>query len=87
MPEADATGIVRQILAAFAARGHLDYGEHIDMQEHMLQAAWLAEQQGEDDAVVVAALLHDYGHLVCDLPNDTFEEGVDNRHSRSRVAR
>ena len=80
MPETNAEEIVEEILAAFAASGHLDYGEHINMQEHMLQAAFLAESKGEDDAVVVATLLHDFGHLVCNMPNNTFEDGIDNYH-------
>ena len=80
MPETSTTEIVEEILAAFAASGHLDYGEHISMQEHMLQAAFLAESKDEDDAVVVATLLHDYGHLVCNMPNNTFEDGIDNYH-------
>ena len=80
MPETTAEEIVEEILAAFAACGHLDYGEHISMQEHMLQAACIAEQKGEDDAVIVATLLHDYGHLVCNMPNNTFLDGIDNYH-------
>ena len=83
MPETSAEEVVEEILAAFAASGHLDYGEHISMQEHMLQAAFLAESQGERDAVVVATLLHDYGHLVCNMPNNTFEEGIDNFHEEA----
>jgi phosphonate degradation associated HDIG domain protein len=80
MTETNADAIIDEILAAFAASGHLDYGEHISMQEHMLQAACLADRKGEDDAVVVATLLHDYGHLVCNMPNNTFEAGIDNYH-------
>ncbi|MFP3534054.1 HD domain-containing protein, partial [Burkholderia sp. SIMBA_042] len=32
--------------------------------EHALQCAQLAEQAGEPEAVIVAALLHDIGHLM-----------------------
>jgi predicted HD phosphohydrolase len=80
MPDASTDTVIEEILAAFAACGHLDYGEHISMQEHMLQAACFAEHNGEDDAVIVATLLHDYGHLVCNMPNNTFDEGIDNYH-------
>lgn len=76
--EADA--IVDEILAAFAANGHLDYGENMTMQEHMLQTAHIAAQNGGDERLVVAALLHDYGHLVCNMPNDIFLDGHDNHH-------
>ena len=72
--------IVEQILDAFATCGHLDYGENISMKEHMLQTAFLADENDEENNVVVAALLHDFGHLVCNMPNNTFEEGSDNYH-------
>ena len=68
MPEITTDQIIQEILGAFAACGHMDYGENISMQEHMLQAAGIAEKKGEDDAIVVATLLHDYGHLVCNMP-------------------
>lgn len=80
MTDITADEIVEEILAAFAACGHMDYGENISMQEHMLQAACIAEQKGEDVAVIVATLLHDYGHLVCNMPNNTFLDGVNNYH-------
>lgn len=71
---------IEEILDAFAACGDLDYGENISMREHMLQTAYLAESSGGSDDLIVAALLHDYGHLVCNLPNNTFSEGKDNFH-------
>lgn len=80
MTDTPADEMIEEILAAFAACGHMDYGESISMQEHMIQAACIAERNGEDDAVIVATLLHDYGHLVCNMPNNTFLDGVDNYH-------
>ena len=82
----DAGAVIRDIAQAFGTCGHLDYGEHISMQEHMLQCAWLAEQDGADDRLIVAALLHDYGHLVCKLPNDIFHAGEDNCHEEVGAA-
>jgi predicted HD phosphohydrolase len=78
----NADQVIEEILNAYATCGHLDYGEHISMQEHMLQAAHLAERNGESDTVVVATLLHDYGHLICNMPNNTFEDGMDNFHEQ-----
>jgi predicted HD phosphohydrolase len=72
--------IIEEILGAFEAGGDLDYGENISMREHMLQTACLAETDGHDERSIVAALLHDYGHLVCNQPNDIFFEGSDNFH-------
>ena len=39
-------------------------GESITQTEHALQCAMLAEEAGEADEIVVAALLHDIGHLL-----------------------
>ena len=58
---------VDRIIAVFEERGGEAYlGEHVSMSEHMLQAAATAQQWGAPDTVVVAALLHDIGHLVND---------------------
>lgn len=40
------------------------YDEAVTEREHALQSAALATAAGEDDAMVVAALLHDIGHLI-----------------------
>lgn len=39
-------------------------GEAISQTEHALQCAQLAEQAGEPEPIIVAALLHDIGHLM-----------------------
>ncbi len=45
--------------------GHRQYGrEAVSQLDHALQCAHLAEQAGETPATVVAALLHDLGHLL-----------------------
>ena len=76
-----ANRVISEILGAFETCGDLDYGENISMREHMLQTACLAERDGRDERVIVAALLHDYGHLVCNQPNNIFSEGRDNFHA------
>lgn len=78
--------IIAKITEAYETCGHLDYGEDISMAEHMLQAAHLAAKDGCSNEIVVAALLHDYGHLVCNLPNDTFYKGKDNYHEDAGAA-
>ena len=72
--------IIKAILKAYDTCGELDYGENISMKEHMLQSACLAEKNGCSDQVIVASLLHDFGHLVSNMPNDIFERGEDNYH-------
>jgi gamma-butyrobetaine dioxygenase len=53
-----------EIRELFERHGHESYGEGVTAAEHMLQAAALAEVEGADDALVVAALLHDVGHFL-----------------------
>lgn len=55
---------VRNLFALYEAHGDDDYlGESVSQLEHMWQAAALAEAEGHDDEVVLAAFFHDLGHL------------------------
>jgi [1-hydroxy-2-(trimethylamino)ethyl]phosphonate dioxygenase len=73
--------VVDVILDRFAAYGGETYlGEPVTLSEHMLQTAQTAEREGAPPALVAAAFLHDYGHLIHDLPADSAEHGVDTRH-------
>lgn len=60
--------------------GHLSYGEAINQLDHVLQCGQLAIEAGEDDALVVAALLHDVGQFIDDAGNAAETIGVDARH-------
>lgn len=76
-----ATDIAAEICQLFEKRGDSLYGgEGVTQLEHGLQAALLAEQDGADAALIVAALLHDIGHLLHDLPDDAPDNGVDDVH-------
>lgn len=46
-------------------QGQQQYGEGVTQLAHALQCAYFATQAGADEETVVAALLHDIGHL-CD---------------------
>jgi phosphonate degradation associated HDIG domain protein len=75
---------IEEILWLFQERGRDAYlGEAVSQAEHALQAAHLAEVAGAADPLVVAALLHDVGHLLHDLGDDAAERGIDDRHERS----
>jgi gamma-butyrobetaine dioxygenase len=50
--------------AFHSAEGMAYLGEEVTMVQHQLQAAALAVAAGESDALVVAALLHDIGHMI-----------------------
>jgi [1-hydroxy-2-(trimethylamino)ethyl]phosphonate dioxygenase len=72
---------VDEVFALFAAGGSEAYfGEAVTQLEHALQAAWYVEQHGGDKALVVAALLHDVGHLLHHEGEDIADRGVDTRH-------
>lgn len=57
-------GVVDEIEALFARHGGESYGEGVTMLQHALQTAALAQAEGADDSLVVAALLHDIGHFL-----------------------
>ena len=71
---------VEAILAMFASRGHERYGERVTQLDHALQCASLAAGEGALDSLVVAALLHDYGHLIDDRGHMAERDGLDGAH-------
>lgn len=77
----DTKQAIDRILELFEERGGAMYaGEAVSQLEHALQAAMAAENEGASAAMVSAALLHDLGHLLHNLPEDCAEQGVDDRH-------
>ena len=73
--------IVDEIVDLYARKGELPAMARASrMNEHGLQAALLAEQEGQAPAMIVAALLHDIGHLLHELPEDIADQGVDTQH-------
>src|SRR5262245_30513043 len=75
---------VDDILELWERRGGSDYGgEAVTQLEHALQSAWQAEQEQASAALIAAALLHDVGHLLHDLPDDAPEQGIDDAHENS----
>ncbi|MDE0866021.1 MAG: HD domain-containing protein [Rubripirellula sp.] len=73
--------MIQEISAFFNERGESLYGgELISQRDHALQAATLAENDYATPALITAALLHDIGHLLHDLPEDSTDMGVDDEH-------
>ena len=73
--------VVNEVLRLFREQGDSEYGgEAITQLEHALQAATRAQKSGADSSLIVAALLHDVGHLLHNLPDDAPDQGVDDRH-------
>jgi gamma-butyrobetaine dioxygenase len=77
---ATASAIVDEIVALFEAKGGGRYSEAVSQTGHALQTARLAEAAGGDSALIVAALLHDIGHLLQKAGVDAAARGIDDRH-------
>ena len=76
--------IVDFITDIFTRKGADSYlGEAVTMAQHMLQSAYLAEQNSDDEALICAALLHDIGHYTGEFPADMIAKGLDNYHQIS----
>lgn len=75
--------VTEEILAIFQRHGSSAYfGESVSMTEHALQAAYFARTAAAPPALIVAALLHDIGHLVDDVPSDIADWTVDAHHEQ-----
>jgi phosphonate degradation associated HDIG domain protein len=73
--------VADEVLAIYGARGGgLYFGERVSITEHGLQAAWFARLESAPEPLVVAALLHDIGHLLEAVPDDLAEWTSDARH-------
>lgn len=80
-PSRDA--VADEVVELFAQGGNSRYGgEAVSQLEHGLQAALLAEDEGASSELIVAALLHDIGHLLHNLPDDAPDKGIDDVHER-----
>lgn len=74
------------IQTVFDRRGGEQYaGEPVTQLEHALQTALLAEQDGGDDELVTACLLHDLGHLLQELGESPTLKGVDDLHQYAAI--
>ena len=71
---------LEQIHAAFAKRGHESYGEGVTLADHSIQCAAFAQRDGAGPALISAALLHDIGHMLHDLPENVADSGIDTQH-------
>ena len=73
--------IVTHLADIFGSSGAQQYlGEPVTMAQHMLQAASLADHQGESKTAIAAALLHDIGHFSNDFGTFSMEDTLDLKH-------
>jgi phosphonate degradation associated HDIG domain protein len=82
--ELNAGNIVEFIADIFERRGAESYlGEPVTMSQHMLQGAWLAEQDGAPEELVAAALLHDIGHYTSEFGTYSPDDVEDKHHDEA----
>ena len=63
--------VAEEIIAMYKSHGGDEYaGEKVSQLEHMVQAAQLASRQGYDEEVILAAFLHDIGHICVSAQGD-----------------
>jgi phosphonate degradation associated HDIG domain protein len=73
--------IVDEVIELFGRKGSAMYGgEAVTQLEHALQAAYLAELANAPPQLVAAALMHDIGHLIHNLPENASDRGIDDKH-------
>ena len=76
--------VSQEVLSIYGRLGSGAYfGERISMLEHGLQAAHFAKVLGAPDTLVIAALLHDVGHLLEAVPEAIEDWISDARHEVS----
>jgi phosphonate degradation associated HDIG domain protein len=79
--------IVAFLADIFERRGGEEYlGEPVTMAEHMLQGAQFAENAGEAEIIIVAALLHDIGHFTSEFGSFTMDDVEDRHHEEAGAA-
>jgi len=84
LPELTRQNIVAFLQDIFERRGNEEYlGEPVTMAEHMLQGAHFAEQAGEPEIIVVAALLHDIGHFTSEFGMFSMDDTQDRFHEEA----
>lgn len=76
--------IVDFLGSIFDRRGGEEYlGEPVTMGQHMLQGATIAEQSGQPDSIIVAALLHDIGHFTSEFGSFSMDDTEDRHHEEA----
>src|SRR5215510_1097999 len=73
-----------QIFHVLDRRGAGRYGlSAVTQKQHALQSAALAAERQLGDALVIAALFHDLGHLLVGDDVDLAEQGIDDVHEET----
>lgn len=72
---------IEQLFERLGTRGNGAYGlSSVTQLDHGLQSAALAQERGLGDAMTIAALFHDVGHLGIAEDVSLADQGIDDRH-------
>jgi len=74
------TGIIDEIVEMFDKYGNKKFGEAVSLREHMLQTAFLAEQDAASQPLIAASLLHDIGYFI--IYDKQIEQILEPKHER-----
>lgn len=73
--------LIDELSAIYEGRAHAQYGlTLLNQRAHAVQSAYHARTQGLPPTQVVAALLHDVGHMIHDLGDHPAAQGLDDCH-------
>ncbi|MBN8285624.1 HD domain-containing protein [Zoogloea sp.] len=78
---APVTTLLNELLDIYDGRAHGRYGlSQVTQRLHAVQSAALARQRGLPAHLIVAALLHDIGHMIHTLGEHPAAAGIDDHH-------
>ena len=78
---------LEELQEIYVRRATSQYGlADVTQLQHALQAAANAEAAGEPPSMIIASLLHDIGHMIHELGEDTLDRGIDDTHEMRGAA-
>ena len=78
---------IEKILTLLNTKAEGQYGlSKVTQKQHALQCAMLSEQAGETPQMIVAALVHDIGHMLHEIGENFADRGIDDRHEEIGMA-
>ena len=81
------SSIAEALCDVYRNRGVSNYDESVSQNEHAMQAGALALAEGASDETVIAAFLHDIGHLLMNEHDDNGDFLQEDRHHENVAAR
>ncbi len=79
--ELNSDTIIDFLGSIFERRGGEEYlGEPVNMGQHMLQGATIAQQNNQPEEIIIGALLHDIGHFTSEFGTFSMDDTEDRHH-------